>query len=693
MKVPLVLVHAQFDPDEQREGEKTKKVVCKWCSKRFSDGASRKKQHLEQQCPAYRSHLAQAQSSGTVLDGFGVQISATEKRRLDLLLADAVFEDYRPFNDFDKAYKPATVRFLNALNPAYRPPDRKTLAGTYLDIKYDEMKRRIKEVVVGKHYLNFSMDESDDITGTRVISLAVHVHGVGAIQLGIKDLGSMSANSRNLAAWAIEHILEFCDGDWSRVNSVVTDTCSTMRATHAEMVKDERFRHVFFVLCDSHGLQLLVKDIASLGRIKELLDQAQRVAVFFKRSRLHLSYLREHQIRHYERIRAFVLSVITRWGSQIGVIVAVLKNEEALMSWLRDLRVLEASQKQTSKRATTQANPGSLTKVLAILRDSTFWIGLRDLKALLLPIHEAQKMSESDRAHLGKVNGRWVNIQNEMKSMSGSSLDAEITEIFKPGGMFYHRFQRQHDDLHWVAWALDPATLNTRITTPIQDRVLRVLRHYIKNTRDSETAKTLFYAFRASEHPFSRLNENLWDDNLVSRPINFWRYIQGPGGPLADMAIRVYSTIANSVPNERSFSAMNLIKNSFRSQLTIDRLDKLVTISMNARLFRRGAEGEAWWNITEEEEEQLELDVTELAAETYTIEDITDDDDEPEIIDHSMPTVPEMPVNEPAAAELYSYDHETHICSGSSCLCQAETQTQGFDDLNSMISSQWYSQI
>lgn len=43
------------------------------------------------------------------------------------------------------------------------------------------MKRRIKEVIVGKHYLNFSIDKSDDITRTRVISLTVYIYSVSAI--------------------------------------------------------------------------------------------------------------------------------------------------------------------------------------------------------------------------------------------------------------------------------------------------------------------------------------------------------------------------------------------------------------------------------------------------------------------------------------------------------------------------------
>jgi hypothetical protein len=62
-----------------------------------------------------------------------------------------------------------------------------------------------------------------------------------------------------------------------------------------------------------------------------------------------------------------------------------------------------------------------------------------------------------------------------------------------------------------------------------------------------------------------------WDDNNL----------------LAKLAIRVFHTLANEVPSERVFSAMNILHSKPRNRLTEDRVDKLLFIQINLRTLRR----------------------------------------------------------------------------------------------------------
>ena len=55
------------------------------------------------------------------------------------------------------------------------------------------------------------------------------------------------------------------------------------------------------------------------------------------------------------------------------------------------------------------------------------------------------------------------------------------------------------------------------------------------------------------------------------------------GSQLAPLAVRLFSSIANSVPSERAFSAMNYIHNRYRNRLTAENAEMLIFVFMNWR--------------------------------------------------------------------------------------------------------------
>src|SRR5579859_4408750 len=79
---------------------------------------------------------------------------------------------------------------------------------------------------------------------------------------------------------------------------------------------------------------------------------------------------------------------------------------------------------------------------------------------------------------------------------------------------------------------------------------------------------------------------------------------------LGTLCNRLFSTPANSVPSERSFSAQNYIHTKTRNSLKPDRVDKLTYIYMNSRVLDARKEGNQL--LTAEEEEQLEEEMDEL---------------------------------------------------------------------------------
>jgi len=88
---------------------------------------------------------------------------------------------------------------------------------------------------------------------------------------------------------------------------------------------------------------------------------------------------------------------------------------------------------------------------------------------------------------------------------------------------------------------------------------------------------------------------------------------------LAQLADRVLHTLANSVPCERAFSALNLLHTKTRNALTPERVNKLLYIQINSRTLRRDTFVEKILE-DEDEEDDLVVDGEEDARPAHTKE-------------------------------------------------------------------------
>lgn len=70
-------------------------------------------------------------------------------------------------------------------------------------------------------------------------------------------------------------------------------------------------------------------------------------------------------------------------------------------------------------------------------------------------------------------------------------------------------------------------------------------------------------------------------------PKMYWERTKFLGSKLGCIAVRLFNTIANSVPSERAFSCHHLIHDARRKRLTPETADQLAFILMNVRVFTR----------------------------------------------------------------------------------------------------------
>jgi hypothetical protein len=414
------------------------------------------------------------------------KITKETKEIRDLEAVMAVYIGGRPFNTYENKYMERFI--INASQNTYTPPFKRLIGGQLLTECYTYVKSQVDQQIARVTNLNFICDESTDISNNRVINLSIVIPPFGSFFLENIPVNDDKLDSDYLVDWFFNAIHPWVGDDYSRVNSITTDTCNTMRSFWKKLEKDPRLAHAFFILCDSYGLQLLIKDLLKVPLFKDIHRKCKAIAKGLRKAKKQYAILRTKQKQCYNERRALALSILTRWGSQAGMIKSVLWNKEALKLWAID------------SRATLKSKVA-----MEAIRDPIFWANLENLAMIIQPIHEAQKMSESNHATLGKVLPRWQNLQKELLEMIGLVPELEDFIISSDPDFlspFDSRQNIQTLPIHIVAYFLDPQNLKVVMEDKHRDVFFKWLDTHIPLINQAKT-RGAFFAFRTQKDGFN----------------------------------------------------------------------------------------------------------------------------------------------------------------------------------------------
>ena len=298
------------------------------------------------------------------------------------MIAMAIYTGARPFSLSQDYY---LIKAFKILDSTFTLPDRFAISTNLLDKCYDKVKENVDKKLAGLRHLNFSFDESTNIRNQRILSVSLSVPSFSLFILSA-DIEDTHMDSRGVSSFVLNKLEAYFQSPsiWSRVNSLTTDTCNVMKAAWDTMRQDPRLKHCFFVPCDSHGLQLLIKDVLHLPKIHSTFSAASNIVGYFRSSPKQQAILGAIQSYLYKKQYSLIASVITRWGSQYLMLTSVERISRAIQEWARE----------TTVNAQTKE----------IVRDLDFWDHLRDLINIIRPIHEAQLMSEAQNANIIQVS-------------------------------------------------------------------------------------------------------------------------------------------------------------------------------------------------------------------------------------------------------------------------------------------------
>jgi hypothetical protein len=473
----------------------------------------------------------------------------------DVKAALSVYANARPFVTFEDQ---ATREFIAAIRPRWPPPPAHRLDNELLLEVYGRIKKKVDYYLASESQINLVMDESTNIRQHRILNCCINT------KLGSFHLRSIDLQSKTMSAE--QHLEEFkgivkdlVGNSPERLNSVATDTCSTMRAFWQLLHQEPEYSHVFSVPCEAHGLQLLIKDLVSLPEIEKTFNKAQDIVSYFRFSPKRYGYLRILQKELTGKEHALVLAVITRWGTQYRLLKSVFSQRPVLQRYI----------------VTTSEDP---CEIKSIIEDAEFWNSCYSLSGLFEPIHKAQVESESVSARIHEVLPTWRRLKAHLDAFAAGN--AEVQKYMTEG--WPQRLEKQVLPLHYLAFYLQPQYVGIALGDKATGMVLRAFKTYAGGSY-VELLKE-FYCFRNKEFPYGS-NGNSWlhagDSEL------FWRLYSGSTGKLAKLALRVLQTPSNSVPSERAFSTEKLIHTKLRNRLTEVRVEMLTFIHVNYRVLTR----------------------------------------------------------------------------------------------------------
>jgi hypothetical protein len=180
--------------------------------------------------------------------------------------------------------EPSIKQFIKSLNLAYDFPSAYLLVNRLLDDCYEKTFGQFVRVLRKCKILNVFIDEFSTINRDRVINACILIEQ-GLFCLKYEKVSKGTFFAERQAEWLVELLDDLekkIQFNFSMINCVMTDTCSTIRKFWAILSKIPRFKYSFFVPCDSHGLQLFIKDIVILNYFEPTIKKAQAVISHFR---------------------------------------------------------------------------------------------------------------------------------------------------------------------------------------------------------------------------------------------------------------------------------------------------------------------------------------------------------------------------------------------------------------------------
>ncbi|RKF76666.1 hypothetical protein GcC1_070018 [Golovinomyces cichoracearum] len=232
---------------------------CRACGKKRSWNTSACDNHLLK-CIAYKKHIKEEMLYNSNQESLLKYYQSSENTSLEQLFAKAVYNSTANFTLFNTL---EWSDFFKRVN--FKSPTRQRPAGPLLEDIYKEIKTQVQEVVDNTSCLQIVTDGSANMAKVRIENTSFLIEGVSFYNASTA-IGFQTASAQFTYNNVVKHARELTHRNLAKWASYSSDTCATQKSAWEIMNSTAETRHVLTVPCDSHSLQLILKDLIWPGK-------------------------------------------------------------------------------------------------------------------------------------------------------------------------------------------------------------------------------------------------------------------------------------------------------------------------------------------------------------------------------------------------------------------------------------------
>jgi len=331
-------------------------------------------------------------------------LTSKQVEALDSLCAQWIYRNALPLLTTES---PAFRSFARALNPAYKPPSRWSLAGPLLNKEFKNLSVHVDAFIqrcVRDGTIVVGGDGWSDRLLNSIYNMLLFVPQPLFVET--KVWGESRHTAENTAAFFAARIDSLGPRN---VCAFVSDTENKMKAVWDLL--QVRYPWMVMIPCAAHCLDFLFADICKHPCISRPLAFCSSMTRYWRMHGFPKAVLERCQQTEYGRVLQLQRPGATRWKSQLSAAAALLNTQGAM-----EKAVVDAAFKtECLLKGSVEQRKAAADVAQAVKRDSS-WEELGMVSKLLEPLGTALDVGQSDGSCLGMVRSALFHLHHHFSS-------------------------------------------------------------------------------------------------------------------------------------------------------------------------------------------------------------------------------------------------------------------------------------
>lgn len=519
------------------------------------------------------------------------ELTSSKIKQIDDLLVGTISEGYLPFTLVENSN---FIKLVNALEPRYKLPSRKTLTNKLLNDKYIEVRSVVSESLNKANHISLTSDMWTSAANQGYLSVTAHFINENKLESAV--LCTLQVSERHTAENIAKHIKDIL-AEWNisdKCFSIVTDNASVM----IDVARRLSLQHV---PCTAHTINLAITDVlghSDISLFNELRHKCRKIVGFFKSSTLAATKLADCQSQLNKKVLKVKQEVVTRWNSTYIMIERLVSIKDELImafSYVNCPEILTAQEWNVMEDVLPLLLPPyELTEELSGEKYLTSSIVIPLIRGCQKAIKsETPKTSMGEKLKtilLDSLSRRLTPYESYSSGVcpKATILDPRFkkcafgipTNASNAVTELINEMKQSKDVLGPNQIVIDEGVCSRQPIDEIKSKKKKIWNFVIEEREKTEAAKGRI-TNRCTIQEDMRLYLSMPVIDMEDDPIRFWLKYKASMPSLAEAAFKYLSVPASSVPSERVFSKSGQICNERRNRLEPKRVDKLVFLNAN----------------------------------------------------------------------------------------------------------------